>query len=342
LSTYPPDPAGPWRLTLVADPDDCNLACEMCECGRARAEGARAGPPRRMAQALALAGVAGAGGALAEVIPSTMGEPLLWAGLDALLDACAARGLRLNLTTNGTWPGRGARAWGTRLYPLASDVKVSWNGATAATAEAIMPGLDFAAAVEGVRQVAAARDDASARTGRRGRLSFQVTAQAGNVAELPAILRLAASLGVDRVKVNQLQPRVPALLPLALTRSEAGLSRWNEAAAGLRAAAAEARTPAGAPVELQGAGDLSLDPAAPAPLGPCPFLGREAWLLHEGRLAPCPHPAAWKGELGDFGTVGPGATLLDLWRAPALATFAAAWPSHPACAACPFRRPGGA
>jgi MoaA/NifB/PqqE/SkfB family radical SAM enzyme len=298
-----------------------------------------------MDPALALGAIASLrarpGAALREVIPSTMGEPLLWGGLDALLDACAAAGLALNLTTNGTWPGRGPRAWGERLWPVARDVKVSWNGATAATAEALMPGLDFAAAVEGVREVAAARDREAARSGRRGTLSFQVTAQAGNVDELADVVRLAARLGVDRVRLNQLQPWIPALLPRALTRSAAGLRRWNEAAAAVRAAAREARLPGGALVEVQHAGDLAPDPAAPAPPGPCPFVGREAWLLPDGRLAPCPHPAAWRGELGDFGSAA-AAPLAALWAAAPLAAFAAAHESHPVCAACPFRRPGGA
>jgi len=320
----------------------------MCECGRGRAGlGPRPAAPRRMDPALALAALASLGAlpgaALREVIPSTMGEPLLWAGLDALLDACAAAGLALNLTTNGTWPGRGPRAWGERLWPVTRDVKVSWNGATAATAEAIMPGLDFAAAVEGVRQVAAARDRAAAAspTGVRGTLSFQVTAQAGNVDELPDVVRLASRLGVDRVKVNQLQPRAPFLEPRALTRSAAGLRRWNEAAAAMRAAAEEVRLPWGARVELQHAGDLALEPAAPASPGPCPFVGREAWLLPDGRLAPCPHPAAWRGELGDFGSAAE-APLAVLWGAEPLRALAAGYETHPICAACPFRRPGGA
>jgi len=346
LSTRAPTPAGPWRLTLVTDPDDCTLACDMCECGQARAGlGPRPPTPRRMDPALALGALASLGAlpgaALREVIPSTMGEPLLWAGLDALLDACAAAGLALNLTTNGTWPGRGPRAWGERLWPVARDVKVSWNGATAATAEAIMPGLDFAAAVEGVREVAAARDRLAARGGARGTLSFQVTAQAGNVEELAGIVRLAADLGVDRVKFNQLQPRQAFLEPRALTRSAEGLRRWNEAAAAVRAAAEEVRLPWGAPVVLQNAGDLALDPAAPAPLGPCPFVGREAWVLPDGRLAPCPHPAAWRGELGDFGSAA-DAPLAELWGGEALRAFTGAYEGHPVCAGCAFRRPGGA
>jgi MoaA/NifB/PqqE/SkfB family radical SAM enzyme len=276
-----------------------------------------------------------------EVIPSTMGEPLLWAGLDALLAACAAHGLALNVTTNGTFPGRGAARWAEALVPVASDVKVSWNGATAATAEALMPGLDFAAAVEGVRTLVAARERHAAAGGRRCTVSLQVTAQEANVAELPAIVRLAAALGVDRVKVNQLQVRRPELAPLSLRRDAAAIRRWNAAAAGARRAAEEARLPGGGRVRLENAGPLAEDPAAPAPYGPCRFVGREAWIHADGRFAPCPHPAAAGGALGEFGGAGE-LPLAAIWSAPALRALVADWERHPVCRACPLRRPGGA
>ena len=338
LSTRATEAAGPWRLTLVTNPDDCNLACPMCECGAAR----RPGPPRRMDPALAARAVrdAAALGAT-EVIPSTMGEPLLWAGLDGLVDLCGELGLSLNLTTNGTFPGRGAAAWAERLVPVTSDVKVSWNGATAATAEAIMPGLSFARAMENVRALVRARDALARAGGRRCRVSFQVTAQEGNVGELADVVRLAASLDVDRVKVNHLQVRFPSLAPRSLRRDVAALRRWNAAAAAAIAAAAEARRPSGGSVVLENVAPLAEDPAAPAPLGPCRFVGREAWLHADGRLAPCPHPAAARGELGDFGSAA-GRPLAALWAGEAFRAFVAGWVDHPVCRTCPLRRPGGA
>jgi MoaA/NifB/PqqE/SkfB family radical SAM enzyme len=341
LSTQRPAEPGPWRLTLVTNPDDCNLACDMCECGAGR----RPGPPRRLDPDLAERVVRAAAAAGArEVIPSTMGEPLLWSGMDRLVELCAGLGLALNLTTNGTFPGRGAAAWAELLVPVASDVKLSWNGATAATAATIMPGLDLDRAIAGVRAFAAVRDaweGARASPGRRCRLSFQVTAQEANVAELADIVRLAVSLGVERVKVNQLQVRAPHLAARSLRRSAGALGRWNAAVAAMQAAAEEARLPSGARVLLENVVPLAEDPAAPAPAGPCPFLGREAWVHADGRFAPCPHPAAARGELGDFGSLA-GSTLGELWRGEPLRALAAAWPAHPVCAACPFRRPGGA
>jgi MoaA/NifB/PqqE/SkfB family radical SAM enzyme len=337
LSTHPPPAPGPWRVTLVTNPDDCNLACEMCECGALR----RPGPPRRMDPALA-ARVVRAAAALGarEVIPSTMGEPLLWAGMDGLVDLCAELGLGLNLTTNGTFPGRGAAAWAERLVPVASDVKLSWNGATAATAAAIMPGLDLDRALASLDAFAAVRER-RATPARRCRLSFQVTAQEANVAELADIVRLAAAHGVERVKVNHLQVRLPVLADRSLRRSPEAIRRWNAAVAAMLAAAEAARLPTGARIVLENVVPLAEDPAAPAPLGPCRFLGREAWVHADGRFAPCPHPAAARGELGDLGSLA-DRPLEAIWRGEALRALAAAWPSHPICARCPLRRPGGA
>jgi MoaA/NifB/PqqE/SkfB family radical SAM enzyme len=281
------------------------------------------------------------GSALAQVIPSTLGEPLLWPGLDALLVRCAADGLAVNVTTNGTFPGRGPEAWGEALLPVASDVKISWNGATAATAERIMAGLSFERALDGVRRFAAVRDRLARATGRRATLSFQVTAQEGNVEELAGIVRLAARLGVDRVKVNQLQVRTPALAGRSLRRNPETIARWNAAAAAAHAAAASEPLASGRPVVLQNAVPLAPDPAAPAPLGPCPFAGREAWIHRDGRFAPCPHPAAVEGALGDFGSVAE-TPLGRLWSSEPFRAFLAAHLSHPLCRACAFRRVGGA
>ncbi len=268
-----------------------------------------------------------------EVIPSTLGEPLLWDGLDRLVELCAELGLRLNVTTNGTFPRRGAAGWAERLAPVSSDVKISWNGATAPTAEALMRGLDFAAAVEAVRTFVGVRD-AYARSGPRCRVSFQVTAQEGNVGELAGIVRLAASLGVERVKVNHLQVRFPHLAERSLRRSAEAIRRWNAATRAAHAAAGDR-------VVLENVVPLAEDPAAPAAAGPCRFVGREAWVHADGLFAPCPHPAAARGGLGVFGSVSEK-TLGDIWSGAPFRTFVERWEQHPVCRDCPFRRPGGA
>jgi len=340
-----PASGGPWRITFVTNPDDCNLGCAMCECGVGApswGERDRRSAPRRLDPAAVLAVLdERRGSPLREVIPSTMGEPLLWAGLDALVDRCAAQGLRLNLTTNGTWPGRGPAEWAERLFPVASDVKVSWNGATPGVAAELMSGLDLARAVADLRVLLARRDALAARTGIRSTVSFQVTAQEGNVAELGAIVRLAAALGVDRLKINQIQVRFPSLAQRSLRRNRLAVARWNHAVREMEAAAEEARTPDGRKVELRNAVELPHDPAARLPPGECPFVGVEAWVLVDGRFAPCPNPAAVRGELGAFGSLA-DRTLGQFWEGEELGALAAGYEEHPVCRECPFRRPGGA
>lgn len=329
----------------MTNPDDCNLGCAMCECGVGAptwSERDRRFQRRRLDVEKVLAVLdERQGSALREVIPSTTGEPLLWDGLDALVDRCAQRGLALNLTTNGTWPGRGPARWATRLLPVVSDLKVSWNGSTPATASAIMAGIDLSRAIEALRVVIAHRDSVAAWTDQRPTLSFQVTAQEGNVSELGDIVRLAAALGVDRVKVNQLQVRFPSLAQHSLRRNRLAIARWNHAVAQMRAAAAETKTPDGRHVKLVNAVELPPDPAERLPAGPCPFLGQEAWVLVDGRFAPCPHPAAVRRELGDFGSLAEW-PLGQFWKSAELAALAAGYEQHPVCRECNFRRPGGA
>lgn len=342
-ATRPGD--GPWRITFVTNPDDCNLGCAMCECGvgaPAWGERERRSAPRRLAPERVFAVLdEREGSALREVIPSTTGEPLLWEGMDGLVDRCSQRGLSLNVTTNGTWPGRGPARWAARLLPVVSDLKVSWNGATPETAAAIMPGIDLARALDDLRVVLAHRNSIGDWTGSRPTVSLQVTAQEGNVSELRDIVRIAAALGVDRVKVNHLQVRFPSLAQRSLRRSRLAISRWNHAVAQMRAAAASHPTPDGRHVELQGAVELPPDPAERLPAGPCPFLGREAWVLVDGRFAPCPHPAAVRRELGDFGSLD-DRTLGAFWESNALRALVEGYERHPVCVECPFRRPGGA
>jgi MoaA/NifB/PqqE/SkfB family radical SAM enzyme len=293
-----------------------------------------------MDPALALAVLAERRGSpLREVIPSTLGEPLLWRGLDALLSACAEQELRVNVTTSGTFPGRGPEAWAEALLPVASDVKISWNGATARTAEAIMAGLSFEAAVDGVRRFVAVRDRLAARSSRRPTVSFQVTAQEANVAELADIVRLAARLGVDRVKVNQLQPWFPHLEARSLRRSVEAIERWNGAVGAMHDAALEARLPSGGTVRLQNVIPFARDPAAPTAAGPCPF-GGEAWLRWDGRLAPCPNPAA-ADAFASLGSVAE-APFEELWESPEYRELRLSAPDHPICAGCRYTRVGGA
>src|SRR5688572_17300420 len=77
-----------------------------------------------------------------------MGEPLAYKDrqgrtFDDIIALCREFGVKLNLTTNGSFPGRAVRDWARLIIPVASDVKISWNGASAATQHGIMRHSDF-------------------------------------------------------------------------------------------------------------------------------------------------------------------------------------------------------
>ena len=157
--------AGPWRITFDTNPDTCNLRCVMCEehspHSPLQSVRRREGKPRRLMPIELLRNVvaeAAAAGGLREIIPSTMGEPLLYEHFEDILALCSQYGVRLNLTTNGTFPRLGARAWAERIVPVASDVKISWKGATKTTQEAIMAGAHWESLLHNVRTFIAVRD----------------------------------------------------------------------------------------------------------------------------------------------------------------------------------------
>ena len=172
-------------------PDDCNLHCIMCEdhspYSTTQPDRRKAGlPRRRMDIGLVRRVLAGSWGTpLREIIPSTMGEPLLYRHFDEILDLCAEHGVKLNLTTNGTFPGRGARAWAERIVPVASDVKVSWNGSTSGTQERVMLGANWGRVLENVLTFIDVRDAHATGGGNRCRVTFQLTFMEANFAELP-------------------------------------------------------------------------------------------------------------------------------------------------------------
>jgi MoaA/NifB/PqqE/SkfB family radical SAM enzyme len=336
---------GPWRITFDTNPDDCNLKCIMCEehsphSPRQPLRRAEGKPPRRMDVALVrrvLEDSRGTG--LREIIPSTMGEPLLFEQMEEILALCAAERVKLNLTTNGTFPRLGARAWAEKIVPVTSDVKISWNGATAATHESIMLGTRWERVLDNVRAFVEVRDAHAAAGGDRCRVTFQLTFLETNVGELADIVRLAARLGVDRVKGHHLWAHFDAIRDLSMRTSPESIARWNEAVLAARAAAQEARLPSGKTVLLENI--FLLDARATedlAPGGPCPFLGQEAWVSAEGRFDPCCAPDAQRRTLGELGDLHE-TSIREVWSGDAYRLLTASYRTRGLCLGCNMRKP---
>lgn len=202
------------RLTLVTNPDKCNLRCPLCflnQRGRPYGKG-------EMDLEMAIAAIEKYGfyhgKKLKEVIPSTMGEPLLYSYFRELMEFCAVHGIPLNLTTNGTFPG----FWGTEsgmisLLKNCSDIKISCMAFDEELFAEMMPGVTFDRWKENVLRLLGCRNSLtcnnvsdSARVkngeGNVSKISLQVTVHRKLAPFAKDILGWAESVGVDRIKWN--------------------------------------------------------------------------------------------------------------------------------------------
>ncbi len=338
---------GPWRITFDTNPDSCNLRCIMCEEhsqysplqvlrkkeGRSR----RIMPFSMIERVIAEAAPKG----LREIIPSTMGEPLLYEHFDDILGLCHRYGVKLNLTTNGTFPGRGAQKWAERIVPITADVKISWNGATKATQETIMLGTQWERVIDNVGDFIAIRDEHAASGGNRCRVSFQLTFLELNVDELADMVRLAVRLGVDRIKGHHLWAHFDEIEGESMRRNAESISRWNQAVLAAREAAAEKTLSNGKHILLENI--FLLDAAATddlAPGGPCPFLGQEAWISAVGRFDPCCAPDAQRRTLGEFGNLKDN-EFMEIWSGETYRALTSTYQNRRLCLACNMRKPVG-
>ncbi|MGA8164651.1 MAG: radical SAM protein [Waddliaceae bacterium] len=339
-----PNKPGPWRITFDTNPDDCNLRCVMCEehsiyspCQSIRKE--KGLPRRRMDIALIRKVLQEAEGSpLREIIPSTMGEPLLYRHFEEIIALCHEFHVKMNLTTNGTFPKYGAVEWAKKIVPIGSDVKISWNGATKKTSELIMIGSNFEKRLQNVQDFIRIRDEIAHSGGNFCRVTFQLTFLETGLEELPDVVRLAAKLGVDRVKGHHLWVFTEEMKQENMRRGKDSIRRWNRIALQAMEAAEQCLLPNGKRVVLENI--YSLDDSSVEELipdGVCPFLNQEAWVSSEGRFNPCCAPNEERLKLGEFGNLN-NTSIGKIWTSPAYLDLKENYLAHAVCKRCNMRK----
>lgn len=331
----------PWRATFDTNPDHCNLHCVMCEEHSPHSDlqiiRREENRPRRLMPVELIERVARtlAPRGLREIIPSTMGEPLLYKDFERVIALCRELGVMLNLTTNGTFPRLGARRWAELLAPATSDVKISWNGARRETYEKIMLNGRWEEALSNAREFARVRDAHAEAGGNYCRLTLQATFMESWMDELPDLARLAVDLGADRLKGHHLWAHFKEIQNEDMRRDADSIRRWNAVVEKTRQVAAELRTTAGRPLLLQNIDFLDADLSAGAS-GKCPFLGREIWIDAAGRFNPCCAPDAQRRTLGDFGDLR-DQDVADIWDGDEYRILSSSYRSRTACLKCNMR-----
>ncbi len=120
-----------FRITVDTNPEDCNLNCIMCEehskysnfkTNLLNNEGVkfRRMPSEWIDKIFTEAKQLG----VKEIIPSTMGEPLMYKDIDEFFLLAKEYDIKINLTTNGTFPYRTVNEWSKLIIPVTSDTKI--------------------------------------------------------------------------------------------------------------------------------------------------------------------------------------------------------------------------
>ncbi len=335
---------GPWRITFDTNPDDCNLSCIMCEdhspYSTTRQDRiANRIPKRRMDIDLIKRILSETkGSSLREIVPSTMGEPLVYKHFEEILKLCQQHHIRLNLTTNGTFPRKGVDAWARLIIPVASDVKISWNGASKTTQESIMLGTQWEKVLNNVQRFIAIRDELFQLNNHYCQVTLQLTFLETNVHELADIVQLGIRLGVDRIKGHHLWAHFDEIKHLSMRRNSDSIARWNQAVIQAEAIASTQRLPNGKLIKLENIyllEDNAVQDLIPG--GECPFLGKEAWIATDGRFSPCCAPDKERRKLGDFGSLA-NKTLVEIWNSPEYQALCKNYMQHEVCKGCNMRK----
>lgn len=340
-----PKSSGPWRITFDTNPDDCNLSCIMCEdhspYSHTRKERVSQGLPRRRMDIALIHKLMREASQLGvrEIIPSTMGEPLIYKDFEQIIQLCHDYEVKLNLTTNGTFPRKGATAWAKLLVPITSDVKISWNGSSKKTQEAIMLGTDWDKVLLNLHEFIAVRDEHAAAGGHYCRVTLQLTFLETNVHELANTVKLGINYGVDRIKGHHLWAHFDEIKQLSMRKDKETIIRWNTAVREAQAIADTHPLANGKKILLENIYELDTEHGDKdlIPGGQCPFLGKEAWVATDGRFNPCCAPDKLRRTLGEFGNLNEQ-SLEEIWQGEAYQRLCQDYMYHAVCKACNMRK----
>ena len=260
-----------WRMTLLTNPDRCNLQCALCFLKQRRHQFGKGEMPWEIAEkAVRKFAVEG----IREVIRSTMGEPLLYTHFEKLEALVRELHLKLNVTTNGSFPMKGARAWAQELLPISSDIKVSCWGFSEKVWKNLCVGMDVSQYKKNLREFLQVRNELAEKFEELSKISLQMAVCKTNRDDVERVLEWALELGCNRVKLNR-----------AVFLSQAEELKKREAIPSEEFFDSEKWK--NLPLKIEG---TFLKPEEKWQQKNCPFLGREIWVLPDGSTEPCPDP----------------------------------------------------
>jgi len=317
----------PWRITIDTNPDQCNLNCIMCDTHSIYNKNAKSNRTfmdesllkKSIDEAITLG--------VKEIIPTTMGEPLLYKYFDVFIDKLSKSSVKLNLTTNGTFPNIGVENWAKKLLPVLSDIKISLNSIDSKINESIMINDNTQKKLEDIQTFIKLRDKLYPSV----TITLQVTFLKSNLSDLENIIKFAIKNNINRVKGHQLWITYEEIENESLQNSTKKINKWNTFIDTIEKYKND--------IHLVNFGKLELqNNTNNVPTNyDCPFLGEELWIDYNGDFNICCAPSDKRVSLGSWGNIK-NRKIVDIFNSKEYQNLMLNYKNENICKICSLRR----
>ncbi|PIE78369.1 MAG: hypothetical protein CSA15_08140 [Candidatus Delongbacteria bacterium] len=317
----------PWRVTIDTNPDICNLKCIMCDTHSIynkhntynREEMPKELLEKCLNQVLNLG--------VKEIIPTTMGEPLMYKHMDVFVSYISNSTAKLNLTTNGTFPRKNIEQWSKILLPILSDIKISINSINPNINEKIMCRDNTRKKIEDIKIISRLRDKFYPNVS----ITLQVTFLKQNIPYLEELICFAIDHGLNRVKGHQLWVNYDCLNSESLEFNNENRNLWNDFIDKVDKYRKY--------INLVNFNKLNLDnfKSDVNKNSVCPFLGKELWIDYEGNFNICCAPSEKRRELGYWGNIKEK-SISEIFNSEQYLKLLKNYKNFAVCKICPLKR----
>lgn len=319
----------PSRIIFDTNPDLCNLNCIMCDNNSIYK---KTGPSYGLMDFTTIKKTLDSiGSVLKEITPSTMGEPLLYPQFIKLVELCKERQIKMNITTNGTFPKHSVEEWADILLPSLSHMVISINGVTDKTAALIMTGINIEAQKKNIISFVHKRNLYKEKTGIEVPITLQITCMESNFHEIKDIYKFGHDIGVNKVKGHHLWVVWDEMKEQSLKRNSLSIDRWNNLVNELE----ELKKNLQSNTLLGNFDKINIDTVKS--YGECPLLGQMAWIAWDGTFNVCCCPDDLRKNFGNFGNVNT-TDFMELWNSDFFTQFVENWGNYENCKQCNMRR----
>ena len=315
------------RITIDTNPGICNYQCIMCDTHSVYNKNdinkdimKKDMLEKILKQAIQI-------DSLKEIIPSTMGEPLLYENFNLFIDKLKNSNVKLNLTTNGSFPKYGVIIWAEKLLPVLSDIKISLNSVCPEINSKIKLNSDTDKIKQNIINFVNIKNE---KNYKNVTVTLQITFMKKNIDEIEELIKFAIKHKLDRVKGHQLWINWKEMENEALFKDEEYIYKWNTKIEYFKKEYSNK-------IKLENFDPILVNQGVYITNGNCPFLGKELWIDKNGKFNICCCPDEKRKTFGEFGNIN-DTEINELFKEEKYINFYKTYKENEICKNCVLRR----